>query len=74
MKAIRVRIDKGRISGKAPAGLPDGEVELCLAAPEEKMSAVELRRLNDALARAFESVKTGRFRRASEVIRDLAER
>jgi hypothetical protein len=28
MKAIRVRIENGRISGDAPPGFPDGEVDL----------------------------------------------
>lgn len=74
MKAIRVRVENGRISGDAPAGLPDGEVDLCIAEPEDEMSADELARLHEALARGFESIKAGRFRPASAVISDLRRR
>lgn len=72
MKAIRVRVENGRITGEAPAGLPDGEVDLCLAEPDdEEMSDDELARLNEALARGFESIRAGRFRSAADVISDL---
>ncbi len=74
MKAIRVRIENGRISGDAPAGLPDGDVDLCLADPEDDMSDDELARLNEALARGFESIKAGRFRPAADVIANLRAR
>jgi hypothetical protein len=75
MKAIRVRVENGRITGDAPAGRPDGEVELCLADPEDEMSDDELARLNDALALGFESIKAGRFRpAAAAVIADLRRR
>jgi hypothetical protein len=74
MKAIRVRVENGRISGEAPEGLPDGEVDLCLADPDDEMSDEELARLNDALARGFESIKAGRFRPAADVIADLRRR
>jgi hypothetical protein len=74
MKAIRVRVENGRISGEAPAGLPDGEVDLCLADPDDDMTDEELARLNDALARGFESIKAGRFRPAVDVIADLRAR
>jgi hypothetical protein len=74
MKAIRVRVENGRISGEAPAGLPDGEVDLCLADPDDDMTDEELARLNEALARGFESIKAGRFRPAAEVISDLRRR
>lgn len=71
MKAIRVRVENGRISGEAPPGFPEGEVELCLAEPEDQLSDDELTRLNEALARGFESIKAGRFRPAADVITDL---
>jgi hypothetical protein len=74
MKAIRVRVENGRISGEAPEGLPDGEVDLCLADPDDEMSDEELARLHDALARGFESIKAGRFRPAADVIADLRRR
>jgi hypothetical protein len=74
MKAIRVHVENGRISGEAPAGLPDGDVDLCLADPQDDMTDDELARLNEALARGFESIKAGRFRPADDVIADLRRR
>jgi hypothetical protein len=74
MKAIRVRVQNGRISGDAPAGLPDGDLDLCLAEPDDTLTDEELVRLNEALARGFESIKAGRFRPAAEVISDLRRR
>jgi hypothetical protein len=74
MKAIRVRIENGRISGEAPVGLPDGDVDLCLADDGDAMSDDELALLNDALARGFASISAGRFRPASDVIADLRRR
>ena len=71
MKAIRVRVENGRISGDAPAGRPDGEVDLCLADDDDDLSADELTRLNDALVSGFESIKAGRFRSAADVVSDL---
>jgi hypothetical protein len=74
MKAIRVRVANGRIFSDALAGLPEGEVDLCLADPEDEMTDDDLARLNEALARAFESLREGRFRPASDVIADLRRR
>ena len=74
MKSIRVRVENGRISGDAPPGIPDGELELRLAEPEDDMSDEELARLNDALARGFASLEAGRFRSATDVIADLRRR
>ena len=71
MKAIRVRVENGRISGEAPPGLTDGEIDLCLAEPEDHMGDAEQARLNEALARGFESIKAGRFRPAVDVLADL---
>ena len=61
MKAIRVRVENGRVTGVAPPGLPDGEVELCLADSDDDVVGDELVRLNDAPARGFESLQAGRF-------------
>jgi hypothetical protein len=71
MKAIRVRVENGRITGEAPPGLPEGDVDLCLAEADDDMSEDELVRLNDALERGFEAIKAGRFRLARDVIADL---
>jgi len=45
-----------------------------LAEPDDEMSDGELRRLNAALARGFESIEAGRFRAAADVISDLRDR
>lgn len=74
MKAIRVRIENGRITGEAPPGLPEGEVGLALAEAKDDMTEAELARLNDALERGFEAIKAGRFRPARDVIADLRQR
>jgi hypothetical protein len=74
MEAIRARIENGRISGDAPPGLPEGEVELVLPETEDDMSEAELARLKEALARGFEEVKAGRFRPARDVAADLRRR
>jgi hypothetical protein len=74
MKAIRVRIENGRITGEAPPGLPEGEIDLILADAHEDMSEAELARLNDAFERGFEAIKAGRFRPAREVLADLRHR
>jgi hypothetical protein len=71
MKAIRIRVENGRITGEAPARFPDGEVELYFAEPDEEMTDEELARLDDALARGGESIRAGRFRPANDVIADL---
>jgi len=44
MKAIRVRVENGGITGDAPPGLPDGEVDLCLADADDDLSEAELAR------------------------------
>ena len=74
MKAIRVRVENGRITGDAPPGLPEGEVDLCLAEGDDNMSEADLAQLNDALERGFEAIKVGRFRPARDVIADLRHR
>jgi len=74
MKAIRVHVENGRITGDAPAGLPDGDLELCLADTDDEMTDEELARLNDALARGVGSIKAGGFRSAADVLADLRRR
>ncbi len=74
MRAIRVRVDNGRITGDAPPGLPEGEVDFCLTEADDDMSEADLARLNDALERGFQAIKAGRFRPARNVITDLRHR
>lgn len=74
MKAIRVRVANSQISGEAPPGLPDGELDLCLADSGDDLSDGELARLNEALARGFDQIKAGQFRPAADVLADLRRR
>lgn len=74
MKAIRVLVENGRITGDAPPGLPEGEVDLVLADTDDEMTEAELARLNDALERGFEAIKARRFRPARDTIADLRQR
>jgi hypothetical protein len=71
VKAIRVRVVNGQITGDAPPGMPEGEVDLVLADENDGLSEPELARLNDALERGFESIQAGRFRPARDAIADL---
>lgn len=73
MKAIRVRVESGRITGDG-SRLPDGEVDLCLADADDDLSEADLARLNEALDRGFQAVTAGRFRPAQDVIADLRHR
>lgn len=74
MKAIKIRVEAGRIIGDAPPGMPDGEVDLCVAEPEDDMTAEELERLNRALEAGFRSLEAGRARSASEAVAALRAR
>jgi hypothetical protein len=74
MKAVRVRVEKGQITGRAPAGFPEGDIEVCLAEPDESMSPEEEARLADALEAGWRCIDEGRFRPAADVIGDLRRR
>ena len=71
MKAIRIHVENGQITGDAPAGLPDGDFELALAEPDDDMSDEEFLRLEAALARGVEAIKAGRTRPAEDVAAEL---
>ena len=74
MKALKLRVAGGWITGEAPPGMPDGDVEVCLAEPDEEMTPDELERLNQALDAGWRSVQAGRFRPATEAIQALRAR
>ena len=75
VKAIRVHIANGQITGVAPPGVPDGPIDLCLVDDDgDEPVGEELARLNDALRRGFESMQAGRGRAAADVIADLRRR
>ena len=72
METLKVRVENGKIIGKARESLEEGaELELCLAEPEEEMSPAELGRLRSALDSGWQSMMGGRYRPAEEI---LAER
>ena len=74
MKAMRVRVEHGRFVGEAPAGLPDGEFEVCLAAAADDMSDAEAASLNQVRHRGIAAIGAGRFRLAADVVADLRRR
>ena len=70
-----MRVEHGRIVGEAPAGMPDGEFEVCLAeADDDEMTDAEAGSLNEALRRGFAAISAGRFRPAADVIAELRAR
>ncbi len=72
METIKVRVENGRIIGKAPPGMPEGaELELRLADPGDDLTEEELAALNKALEAGWRSIEAGRFRPAGEVIAEL---
>lgn len=70
MKAIRIHVENGRITGDAPAGLADGDFELALAEPDD-LSDDELVRLDASLARGLADVTAGRTQPAADVADSL---
>jgi hypothetical protein len=74
MKAVRVRVENGQITGRAPAGFPEGDVEVCLAVPDEEMSPDDAARLDAALEEGWRCIEQGRFRPGADVLADLRRR
>jgi hypothetical protein len=71
MKGISIHVENGKITGQAPAGLPDGDFELALVEPEDEMTDEEFERLEAALARGLDDVRQGRTRPASDFAAEL---
>jgi hypothetical protein len=75
METIKVRVENGRIIGRAPPGMPEGtELELRIADPGDDLTEEELKNLNKALEAGWRSVEAGRFRPADVVISELRAR
>lgn len=70
-----MRVENGRIIGRAPPGMPEGtELELRIADPGDDLTEEELKNLNKALEAGWRSVEAGRFRPADVVISELRAR
>ena len=74
MKAVRVHVENGHITGQAPAGFPEGDVDVCLAEPDESLTVEEEARLDTALEAGWRCIEEGRFRPAADVVADLRRR
>ena len=74
MKALRVRVQNGEISGRAPAGFPEGDVDVRLAEADDDMTADEAAQLDDVLNAGWRCIEDGRFRPAADVLADLRRR
>lgn len=71
MKGISIRVENGKISGEAPAGLPDGEYVLALMEPDDETDEAAAAALEAALHRGLDDVRHGRTRAADEFAAEL---
>jgi len=71
MKGISIRVENGKISGEAPAGLPDGEYVLALVEPDDEETDEADDALEAALHRGLDDVRHGRTRAADEFAAEL---
>lgn len=74
MKALKVRVENGHITGEAPAGLADGEHDLCLADDGDDLTDEELVQLDSVIERSWQDAKAGRVVAAGEVLAELRTR
>ena len=74
IKAIRIHVENGRISGDASPGLREGNVDLVLADGDDEMTEAELVRLHNALELGFAAIKAGGFRSARDTSVDRRRR
>lgn len=71
MNALNRRVQDGHISGQAPPGLPDGEIELCLAELDDEMPDAELAKLNQVLEAGWQAIQRGRLHPVADVIAEM---
>lgn len=74
MKAIRIKVEHGHITGEAPDGLADGEHDLCLADDGDEMTDEDLAQLDAVIERSWQDAKAGRVATADEVLAELRAR
>jgi hypothetical protein len=73
-RSLTVHVENGQIRGKAPPGLPEGDLDLMMADPGDELSKAEQARLNHALNAAWRSLRAGRGRSGASVLADLRAR
>jgi hypothetical protein len=74
MKAIAIHVENGKISGDAPAGLPDGDFELALVQPPDDLTDDEFAKVEAVLLRGVEAVRVGATQDAADVAARLLRR
>lgn len=74
MKALKIRVENGRVVGEAPAGLADGEHELCLVDDDDDMTDEDVAQLGAIIERSLEDARAGRVVSAAEVVAELRAR
>ena len=74
VKALKVRVENGHITGEAPPGLADGEHDLCLADDGDDMTDEDLAQLDAVIERSWQDAKAGRVASADEVLTELRAR
>ncbi len=75
MSTLRARVVNGRLLVDEPTSLPEGTVlELVVDDEDDELDPEERRLLNAAISKAWESVKAGRVRPATEIIDELRAR
>ena len=74
MKALKARVEQGRLVLDEPTNLPDGTVlELVIADPGHDLASAEIEALNAALVEGWDSARRGELRPAAELIEELRQ-
>jgi len=75
MSNLRARVKGGRLILDQPTTLPDGTtLDLVLDDEGDDLTPQERKALDDAIARAWDSAKTGKVISAQELLRELRSR
>lgn len=73
-KAIRITVEQGHITGEAPAGLADGEHDVCLVDDGDDMPDEDLAQLDAVIERSFHDSRAGRVVAADDLLAELRAR
>ncbi len=75
MSGIRAKVKDGRLLLDEPTSLPEGTVlDLVVEDEGDDLTAAERDALNEAIRRAWESVRAGRVRAAIAIVDELRAR